>query len=273
MLNAGKLLMLNLGCGTRTHEAWVNIDYSLKATLKGLWFVRPFVSTPNPVNYINHDLRRGIPFPDETADVVYASHVLEHLERRYALPFVTEIHRILKPNGIIRLVVPDLERAVIAYLETLQALRLDAGSQDKKDRYEWATIMLLDQMVRTEPGGEMMRWLREHYQSKFVQSLEGIFLEIADNASANATNQGAKAYIVQLLRPKNPAKTGELHRWMYDDISLEYLLTQSGFREVQRMSHLSSRIPAWENYYLDNNRDSSPYQPDSIWMEAIKKNL
>lgn len=270
MPDTNKSLMLNLGCGTRTHEAWVNIDYSLKMTLKNLWFVRPFISKPNPVNYINHDLRYGIPFRDETADVVYASHVLEHLERKQALPFVKEIHRVLKPNGIIRLVVPDLEKAVIAYIEALHALRVDAGSQDKKDRYEWATIMLLDQMVRTEPGGEMIKWLRERYESKFVQSLEGIFSEIADHSSANGAKQRIKAYIVQLLRPKNPAKTGELHRWMYDDISLEYLLTQSGFRGVQNMSHLSSCIPAWESYYLDNNRDSSPHQPDSIWMEAIK---
>jgi SAM-dependent methyltransferase len=271
MLGTGKSLMLNLGCGARTHEAWVNIDYSLKATLKGLFFVRPFISTPNPAGYINHDLRRGIPFPEGSADVVYASHVLEHLARKHALPFMREIHRVLKPDGIIRIVVPDLEKAVTAYLEALHVLRLDtAGSQDNEDRYEWATIMLLDQMVRTQPGGEMAKWLREHQQSKIVQTMKGILLDIAHSKDPYAAQRGLKARVVELLRLKDPAKTGELHSWMYDDISLGQLLAQAGFKDVQRMSHLRSRIPKWASYYLDNNVDSSPHQPDSIWMEAIK---
>jgi predicted SAM-dependent methyltransferase len=271
MLGAGKSLMLNLGCGTRTHEAWVNIDFSLKATLKDLFFVRPFISTSNPVGYMNHDLRRGIPFPNGVVDVVYASHVLEHLVRKHAFPFMREIHRILKSNGIIRIVVPDLERVATAYLEALHALRLDTtGSQDNKDHHEWATIMLLDQMVRIQPGGEMAKWLRKHRQSKFVQAMEGILLDIANSDNPYAVRGGLKARVVKLLRPKDPAKIGELHRWMYDEISLGQLFVQAGFKDVQRTSHLRSRIPEWTSYYLDNNADSSPHQPDSIWMEAIK---
>jgi len=270
MSNTNRLVMLNLGCGTRTHEAWINIDNSLKSTWKGLWFVRPFISKSNPMAYVYHDLRRRIPFPDSTVDVVYASHVLEHLECKHVLPFMREIHRVLKPTGIIRLVVPDLEKAVTAYLDALNALRVDGSSQDKQKRYEWTKIMLLDQMVRTEPGGEMVRWLQKNYQSKFVQSLDGIFLEIAHHVASGAAQEGIKARIIQRLRPKDPAKTGELHRWMYDEISLAQLLAQVGFRDVQRMSHLNSRIPEWASYHLDNNMDSSPYQPDSIWMEAIK---
>jgi predicted SAM-dependent methyltransferase len=271
MSGAGKSLMLNLGCGNRTHEAWVNIDFSLKETLKNLFFVRPFISTANPVAYMNHDLRRGIPFPNGVVDVVYASHVLEHLTRKHALSFMKEIHRVLKLDGIIRIVVPDLEKVAMAYLEALNTLRSDTtGSQDNKDDYEWATIMLLDQMVRTEPGGEMEKWLREHRQTKCVQAMEGIFLDIANSENPYAAYGGLKARLINLLRPKDPSKIGELHRWMYDDISLGQLFVQAGFKNIQRMSHLKSLIPEWTSYHLDINADSSPHQPDSIWMEAIK---
>jgi SAM-dependent methyltransferase len=271
MLSTNKPLMLNLGCGTRTHHAWVNIDFSLKAVLKNLFFVRPFISTPNPVGYMNYDLRRGIPFPNGVVDVVYASHVLEHPVHRDALPFMREIHRVLKPKGIIHIVVPDLEKVVTAYLKAPHALRSDnTDNQDNKDQHEWATIMLLDQMVRNQPGGEMARWLREHRQSKFVQSREGIFLDIANSDKSYTVRIGLKARIINFLRPKDAAKNGELHRWMYDDISLGQLFTRAGFKDVQRMSHLRSRIPEWTSYYLDNNGDSSPHQPNSIWMEAIK---
>lgn len=265
------LIMLNLGCGNRTHEAWVNIDYSLKAILKSLFFIRPFLSTPNPANYINHDLRHGIPFSDSTVDVVYACHVLEHLEHKDALPFMKEIHRVLKPYGLVRIVVPDLEKTVLTYIDALDTLRSDTNkSKNNQDGYQWATIMLLDQLVRTQPGGEMAKWLQENRHSKFVRSMEGNLLEIA-NANYFKTKQGRiRKQIIQLLRPKCPAKSGELHKWMYDDVSLEQLLAQAGFKDAQRMSHSESRIPEWTSFLLDSNPDSSPHQPGSIWFEAIK---
>ena len=51
---------LNLGCGDRYHPDWTNIN---------------FTSTGGGV--IAHNLKQGIPFPDESFDVVYHSHVLE----------------------------------------------------------------------------------------------------------------------------------------------------------------------------------------------------
>lgn len=267
-----KPLMLNLGCGDRTHEAWVNIDHSLKASLKSLWFVRPFLKTPSPAGYLHHNLRDGIPFPDGSADVVYSSHVLEHLERKDALPFLREIHRVLKPNGIVRLVVPDLERAVTAYLQALNALRGDGGNNiDAAERLEWATIHLLDQMVRRSPGGEMAPWLREHRNSSTVRAMRGVLKEIALSEDRFASKAGMASWVIRLLRLRDISDSGELHRWMYDDVSLARLLVESGYWDVRRFSHLESRIPSWASYALDCDPDSTPHQPDSIWMEGIKR--
>lgn len=267
-----KPLMLNLGCGNRTHDAWVNIDHSLKASLKALWFVRPFLKIPNPAGYLHHNLRDGIPFPDGSADVVYSSHVLEHLERKDALPFMLEIYRVLKRNGILRLVVPDLERAVTAYLQALNTLRVDAGdSLDKVEHLEWATISLLDQMVRTSPGGEMAPWLREHRNTSTVSSMRGVLQEIAHSEDTFTVNTGIASRMNRLLRIRNFANSGELHRWMYDDVSLTRLFVEAGYRDVRRVSSLESRIPIWASYLLDSNPDASPHQPDSIWMEGSKQ--
>lgn len=257
--------MLNLGCGNRTHEAWINIDYSRTARLKGLWFVQPFVSICLPQGYLNHDLRHGIPFADGTVDVVYSSHLLEHLEHGYALAFIQECYRVLKPGGVVRIVVPDLEKVVTYYLAALSAVR--TGEANAQERHEWATIWLLDQMVRTEQGGEMAKWLRAHCDSPVVQEMGGICAEIAEG---DARPHGLKATLMQLVQPRNPASTGELHRWMYDEISLAQLFEQVGFQDIQRMSHLSSRIPNWTSYELDNNSDGSLYQPASLFMEAVK---
>jgi SAM-dependent methyltransferase len=264
------LLMLNLGCGDHTHESWINIDYSLKARLKELWILRPFIQSRNPPGYLNHDLRRGIPFKEGSVDVVYSSHVLEHMKKSYALQYLQEMHRVLKPGGVARIVVPDLEFGAKEYLKALDELRQgDVSDQDLVDRHEWATILLLDQMVRTRSGGEMVEWLVSHRESSLVQNSEGVLKEIASSREGPARIRILRR-IAQLSGLSNPARTGELHRWMYDDISLGELMKKAGFSDVKRMSHTESRIPGWENYYLDNNPDTSAYMPGSIWIEAIR---
>ncbi len=260
--------MLNFGCGARTHEDWVNIDCSLKLRLSKVPFLGRVIRCPAGI--VIHDLRKGIPSPDETADVVYASHVLEHLERAHARFLLREMYRVLKPGGTVRVVVPDLETAVRKYLDALETVRDGSEDQADLDRYEWATILLLDQMVRTTAGGEMARWLRENQKSVVVDSLEGTLKEIAESVSPGCGRRGLKQRLVALFRPTNPNSSGELHRWMYDEWSLRRLLQSSGFSEVEKMSHLESRIEGWPTFFLDNNVDSTPHQPGSVWMEGIK---
>lgn len=62
-----------------------------------------------PDNIIVHNLAKGIPFPDGSVDVVYHSHLLEHLDRDVAERFLREVQRVLRLGGIQRIVVPDLE--------------------------------------------------------------------------------------------------------------------------------------------------------------------
>ncbi len=90
--NSGKdIQLLNLGCGARFHQDWTNID---------LFSRHPKV--------LSHNLKYPLPFPNESFDAVYHSHVLEHLPRHQAAPFVKECFRVLKHDGIIRVVVPNL---------------------------------------------------------------------------------------------------------------------------------------------------------------------
>src|SRR4029077_8735716 len=62
------------------------------------------------------DVRRGLGCPDGSVAVVYASHMLEHLYRDEALRFLQDAHRALMPEGICRVVVPDVEQIVHWYL-------------------------------------------------------------------------------------------------------------------------------------------------------------
>jgi predicted SAM-dependent methyltransferase len=64
---------------------------------------------------IRLDLRAGLPFKDNAADVIYCCHVLEHFDIGRVARLLVEFHRVLRPGGGLRIVVPDLERAVAAY--------------------------------------------------------------------------------------------------------------------------------------------------------------
>src|SRR3981189_2611693 len=99
---------LNLGCGSRYHAEWINIDIA-----------------PSDEHVMAHDLSQGIPLADGSCDAVYHSHLLEHLRRPAALYFMRECYRVMKPSAILRVAVPDLEQICRVYLEKLeQALRL-----------------------------------------------------------------------------------------------------------------------------------------------------
>ena len=101
--------MLNIGCGKHFHPAWENIDVYPVSTQVKAW-----------------NLRKGLPYPDNSFDVCYHSHVLEHLKPHNGECFIKECLRVLKPDGILRIAVPDLEAIVRGYLRTLE--EVEAGS-------------------------------------------------------------------------------------------------------------------------------------------------
>jgi len=89
---------LNLGCGPKRKEGWVNIDL--------------FESAAD----LQLDLRLDWPFPDGSVSYIYSEHVFEHFEIHFEVPhFLQEALRVLEPGGIFDVVVPDSEVALRAY--------------------------------------------------------------------------------------------------------------------------------------------------------------
>ena len=57
---------------------------------------------------IIHDLRKGLPLPENSVDKIYASHVLEHIPYRELINLLRELHRILNKGGELYVSVPDV---------------------------------------------------------------------------------------------------------------------------------------------------------------------
>jgi ubiquinone/menaquinone biosynthesis C-methylase UbiE len=116
-------MKLNLGCGTHVIAGWVNVDYAVGARLAKVPFfdalngrLKLFRLDWDKRIYL-HDLRRPFPWSDESAEAIYSSHTLEHFTKKAGHRFLSECHRVLRRGGIIRIVVPDLDRIVRKYVE------------------------------------------------------------------------------------------------------------------------------------------------------------
>ena len=130
-LIAANGLYVQYGSGTSCPAGWLSFDASptlrlQRLSLLGGLFRRGKTVFPQDVRY--GDIVKGLPIADGSADGIYASHVLEHLCGTDFWIALKNTHRLLKPNGIFRLVIPDLEGRARKYLEKLECGEPEASS-------------------------------------------------------------------------------------------------------------------------------------------------
>lgn len=116
---------LNFGAGTPA-PGWLNFDASPLFALPRV-FHRALALTgaaPRAAAFCAHHYRyfrlmpgRPLPIGTQTLAAIYCSHVLEHLPAAAVPGLLDEFHRVLRPGGHLRILVPDLE----ASMQTLLA--------------------------------------------------------------------------------------------------------------------------------------------------------
>lgn len=261
---------LNVGCGQRFHPDWVNLDLH-----------------PTDPSVREWDLRKELPFPAASFDVVYHSHVLEHFSRADAPHLLHGCRRVLKPGGVIRVVVPDLERIAHLYLEALT--ESVSGNREWQSRYDWAVLEMYDQVARDSSGGEMasfvqkappslLPFLRERLGGELLESILRI-QQSSGGVFRTSLVDGIRRKLLRLLIGRDGIsaydqgrfrRSGEVHRWMYDRHSLAGLLESVGFPSARKVGPTESAISGWAALNLDTQPDGSVYKPDSLYMEAIR---
>ncbi len=116
-------MKIHLGCGPEFLENRVNVDYSLGARVASIPVLGQLVRKLGLFNtswhsqILVHDLTQPLPWDDASVSVVYSSHTLEHLSREEGDALMGECARVLKPNGVLRFAVPDLEHSIQAYCQ------------------------------------------------------------------------------------------------------------------------------------------------------------
>ena len=56
-----------------------------------------------------------LPFAENQLDLIYSEHVLEHVSFSTGISFLKEARRVLRPQGILRIAMPDLDDLVENY--------------------------------------------------------------------------------------------------------------------------------------------------------------
>lgn len=118
-------MKLNLGSGERRLDGYINLDAKFGDTLFPL------------------------PYPDNSADEIRASHVLEHFSHREVGAIVAHWVRVLKPGGVLKISVPNFEWIAREYLKgkPVNVQGYTMGGQVDADDYHKC---LFDEEVLTE---------------------------------------------------------------------------------------------------------------------------
>ena len=100
--NFGKYLYL--GCGNHRLEKFTHVDISLAKRKRGF---------PD----INSDISKHIDLPSNHSDFIFSLGTMEHLKYAEFINCLLESYRVLKNEGIIRMLVPDFDLMIKSYLE------------------------------------------------------------------------------------------------------------------------------------------------------------
>ena len=232
---------------------------------------------------IKHNLLSPLKFNDNTFDFIYCSHFIEHLTKDQLRRFLNECYRILKPNGIIRIVTPDFDEMVFTYTNLINS--------GKKNQAAFVKLEIIDQLVRKRSGGELYDYYSNDLSEQFVSFIRS---RTGEELSSSTRPTNFKSFISKLRRlifrsyvklicfllPKafknlnvSFADVGELHQWLWSENELITQLHHLNFKDCQKMNYTESLSSYFKDSYLidlDINRSLPRKGSESMYIEAKK---
>jgi len=262
------------------------------------------IPTPTIQGVYSRDIAKPLEFPDATFDAVNTYHVFEHLTPQEGRNFTAEIFRVLKPGGIFRISVPDLEHICRQYLNYLERSLQDPSIQNIQI-YQWTVMEMVDQAVREKSGGLMLEtiasgqydkeYINQRYSDVFKPFLESLhrsdekeeqpliqrnFIQRICSLTPGKLSRGVLHRGKKLCRRISsgkkedkvfsPRETKEAVRWMYDRLSLRLLVEKAGFVKYAQMTYKDSSIPNWGRYNFDKSNHGDYAIDPSVYVECVK---
>lgn len=248
---------VNIGPGSFRHPYWTNIDRRYNG--EGWTQVRRFVNDNKPDiewDFFSHE---PLAVENDTYYLAYCSHVIEHGFNDDIEFLLGEIHRILKHNGMIRIVCPDAEIFKNIY-ESKNWFIFYNYLCVKAHRLHYKHIFMNDYDLQLNSLYfilDMFSLLRNKKNPIYLNNKDTIrffnensfyrCLDIASNLSSRELNNEISAHV----------------NWFnYDKLS--YFLQKAGFRSIRKVGYLQSNHPVFSDGLLFDKTDKE----FSLFVEA-----
>lgn len=92
---------LHVGCGPLRPQNFINVDRKWGKGVDLCWDIT----------------KKPYPIKDGSLDGIFTEHVLEHIPYVHGKGNLAEFHRMLKPGGVLRIIMPDAELYMRRYVE------------------------------------------------------------------------------------------------------------------------------------------------------------
>ena len=161
---------------------------------------KAYINTAKTLGVIYGDATK-LPFDNSSMDLVYSCHTVEHLYEEDFLKFLNEADRVLKPDGVFRMVIPDLSLYVKKYLESGDADKfcemLHMSDRNKPRFADKIAFLFLGNRKHKwmYDGASMKRYLEEHSNFTDVRILRPGETTIDGNPKINLNEyEGVSVY-------------------------------------------------------------------------------
>lgn len=232
---------INIGAGDWECPGWTNLDYPSEH----------YASAQAKHSFIPYDIRSdALPFRDGTVEMIYTSHVIEHIENQHIQRLFDECYRVLIGGGVLRIVCPDAE-----YLYQVTKLGKDYWNCRRHSFEEmglsFESQRAVDCLVAEVAAPKLLGYgdmQGEDYEDAFHHlSMYDFFDYLTGDIEFDVKRVGE-----------------HINYWTFQ--KLEEYLKRSGFRSVIRSTYSGS-----SRYVMQNRRYFDRRSPVlALYVEAIK---
>jgi ubiquinone/menaquinone biosynthesis C-methylase UbiE len=145
---------LHLGCGNIRLDGFVNIDIKESSAVDR-----------------QLDIRK-LDYPDNSIEIIYCCHVLEHFTSPEVKKVLAEWHRVLAPGGNLAIVVPNLNRWILRYLlNPLYSLKNKLFfRKDRKNEIEIEEMLIAD-LFAGEPDYSFNSYHKTGFNPRIIKKI------------------------------------------------------------------------------------------------------
>jgi predicted SAM-dependent methyltransferase len=245
----------NIGAGAFAHPCWTNIDH------KSDWYAKH----QNDVAFLEYDLLSANPLPleDNSAEIIYTSHTIEHITDEAALDLFKEVNRVLKDGGIFRVTAPNIDLHYEAYLSDDRHFFYWTKNYEKPEQYK--KVFLKGPLSQASTQQLFVYEFATHVSEIFADSIdEPLSDDQIDKIFRDMAFEKALDFIISKCSLEKQRKYPGNHiNWWNHDKVIEFL-KRSGFDNVYISGCGQSRAAVMRDLeYFDNTHPRI-----SLYVEA-----